>query len=377
MSIFPEGNLGMTPDKSWVYFIPLFKNHLQVFGHAGKDCLWIPYKGCVHFKCFNPSKPGKYHLKTFKVCDSSNGYCYSFNLYVGEEGNDISPFGKVHDTVINLFAQFSYMGYSVYMDNYYTSPYLFYHLNRWDILATGTSRPRKGYPKNLMVKKLKEKGNAVDFNYFDSMNLLRIMDRKVVTFLTSEHNLDLIPTGKSNYRNKEPITKPVVMHMYNKFMGGVDRNDQLGKYSAFNHRSLKWWKKVLFRILNLCMVNTFTLYNEWCAIQGKPKLKKLKFRRNVINQIVEFVGPDGVRPVQRAVAHTRLSERHFPSHIPQNNPKRRIALACFVCRPAMRKLENQNGAEKKKRPGRESSFECKKCNKTLCVAPCSELYHTW
>ena len=64
------------------------------------------------------------------------------------------------------------MGYSVYMDNYYTSPYLFYHLNRWDILATGTSRPRKGYPKNLMVKKLKEKGDAVDFNYYDSMNLL-------------------------------------------------------------------------------------------------------------------------------------------------------------------------------------------------------------
>ena len=99
------------------------------------------------------------------------------------------------------------------MDNYYTSPYLFYHLNRWDILATGTSRPRKGYPKNLMVKKLKEKGDAVDFNYYVSMNLLRIMDRKVVTFVTSEHNLDLVPTGKTNYRNKEPITKPEVMHV--------------------------------------------------------------------------------------------------------------------------------------------------------------------
>ena len=96
------------------------------------------------------------------------------------------------------------------------------------------------------------------------------------------------------------------------------------------------------------MVNASILYNEWCAIQGKPKLKQLKFLRNVINQIVEFVGPDGVRLVQRAVAHTCLSEQHFPSHIPQNNTKRRIALACFVCRPAMRKLENQNGAEKKK-----------------------------
>ena len=37
----PRGEPGYGPDKSWVYFIPLFKNHLQVFGHAGKDCLWM------------------------------------------------------------------------------------------------------------------------------------------------------------------------------------------------------------------------------------------------------------------------------------------------------------------------------------------------
>ena len=301
MSIFPKGNLGMTPDKSWVYFIPLFKNHLEVFVHAGKDCLWM--KGQFLIRAVYISNVST-HLNLINTilkpskCVIPQMGTTTVLTFVGEEGNDISPFLKVHDTVINLLAPFSYMGYSVYMDNYYTSPYLFYHLNRWDILTTGTSRPRKGYPKNLMVKKLKEKGDAVDFNYYDSMNLLRIMDRKVVTFLTSEHNLDLIPTGKTNYRNKEPITKPEVMHMYNKFMGGVDRNDQLSKYSAFNHCSLKWWKKVFFRILNLCMVNAFILYNEWCAIQGKPKLKQLKFHRNVINQIVEFVGPDGVRPVQ-------------------------------------------------------------------------------
>ena len=78
------------------------------------------------------------------------------------------------------------------------------------------------------------------------MNLLRFLDRKVVTFLTTEHDLDLIPTGKINFRTKEDITKPKAMHQYNQFMGGVDRNDQLAKYSAFNHRSCKGWKKVFF-----------------------------------------------------------------------------------------------------------------------------------
>ena len=41
----------------------------------------------------------------------------------------------------------------------------------------------------------------------------------------------------------EPILKPEVMNKYIKYMGGVDLNDQLAKYSAFNRRSCKWWKK--------------------------------------------------------------------------------------------------------------------------------------
>ena len=45
-------------------------------------------------------------------------------------------------------------------------------------------------------------------------------------------------------------------------MGGVDRNDQLLKYSAFNKRSAKWWKKLLFRLLNVGMVNVYICYKE-------------------------------------------------------------------------------------------------------------------
>ena len=184
----------------------------------------IPYKGRVHFKCFNPNKPDKYHLKTFKVCDSSNGYCFSCDLYVGAETDEVSAFGKVHDNVLNMLVPFAHLGYSVHMDNFYTLPFLFHHLKIWNILATGTSRNRKGYPKDLWAKKLKEKGDSVSFSYGDQMNLLRFLDRKVVTFLTTEHDLDLIPTGKINFRTTEDITKPKVMHQYNQFMGGVDRN---------------------------------------------------------------------------------------------------------------------------------------------------------
>ena len=42
----------------------------------------------VSFKCYNPSKPEKYHLKAFKVAYSSNNYLLKFELYVGESNDD-------------------------------------------------------------------------------------------------------------------------------------------------------------------------------------------------------------------------------------------------------------------------------------------------
>ena len=78
------------------------------------------------------------------------------------------------------------------------------------------------------------------------MNVMQIMDRKVITFLTTEHLLAHVYTGKTNYLTNQEVTKPAVMHEYNKYMGGVDQNDQLTKYSAFTYRSTKWWKNVFY-----------------------------------------------------------------------------------------------------------------------------------
>ena len=42
---------------------------------------------------------------------------------------------------------------------------------------------------------------------------------------------------------QEEIKKPVVVEEYNKFMGGVDRSDQLLSYYVFLHRMVKWWRR--------------------------------------------------------------------------------------------------------------------------------------
>ena len=79
------------------------------------------------------------------------------------------------------------------------------------------------------------------------MKLLKIYDRKAVALLSTISTGEMVPRGKCHWQTKLPTEKPEMIVLYNKFMGGVDCNDQLLQYSGFNRRSLKWWEKVAFR----------------------------------------------------------------------------------------------------------------------------------
>ena len=45
----------------------------------------VAWKGRVSFKSYNPSKPGKCHLKLFEVSDAMTGYVIGFEVYTGKK----------------------------------------------------------------------------------------------------------------------------------------------------------------------------------------------------------------------------------------------------------------------------------------------------
>ncbi len=59
----------------------------------------------------------------------------------------------------------------------------------------------------------------------------------------------------------ETIRKPHMLENYNQHMGGVDMSDQYVLYYEYAHRNNKWWKRVFFHLLDLCIVNSHILYN--------------------------------------------------------------------------------------------------------------------
>ena len=49
------------------------------------DKMVIKFKGRWKNKQYNPSKPRKYHIKTFGLCNSATGYAFNILTYFGSD----------------------------------------------------------------------------------------------------------------------------------------------------------------------------------------------------------------------------------------------------------------------------------------------------
>ncbi len=98
----------------------------------------IPFRGKIHFKVYNPDKPDKHGVKSYQLCDSSNGYFLMFEIYTGVNTDPPSAKSKTYDLVKRLIQPYINAGRCLYVDNYFTSPTLFTDLYQLDTGACGT-----------------------------------------------------------------------------------------------------------------------------------------------------------------------------------------------------------------------------------------------
>ena len=116
-----------------------------------------PFKGHLRFRCYNPAKANRFHIKLFQVSESSTGYIIGFDVYTGKVTFSSAkescpmdpPCTRTTMLVLILLEKFKLLdkGHRVYMDNYYTSPELLEELYFREKYACGTVRNnRKGMP---------------------------------------------------------------------------------------------------------------------------------------------------------------------------------------------------------------------------------------
>ena len=137
------------------------------------------------------------------------------------------------------------------------------------------------------------------------------MDRKVVMVMSSNCQ----PTGvgtvlrrlQDGSRVSVPCPESIIS--YNKFMGGVDRGDQLRGYYSCRTKSRKFYKYIFTFLLDVAITNSFLLMKHYCPSCPFTNIKS--FRLQLAKELIgEYCsrrrrgrGGTVIRP---------LPYRHFP-----------------------------------------------------------------
>ena len=142
-------------------------------------------------------------------------------------------------------------------------------------------------------------------------------------------------------------------------MLGVDRLDKKMAYYSFLHKSVKWWQKVFFWLLEATVNNSYTLYKEAMKKKGICCVTHKTFRKIILNSLAE--------PMRTSCSSTRtrnplnLERLRSEKHTLAKGNKRRD---CVVC-------SRRSGG------GRHLTvFYCDSCRDKPSMAGCFTKYHT-
>lgn len=145
-------------------------------------------------------------------------------------------------------------------------------------------------------------------------------------------------------------------------MESVDKTDMLLSSIECIRKTIKWYKKLYFHLIDLSLLNSYSVYS---TITGK-KIPLAQFQLVLIKQIVEkykTVKTSKIgRPTSTTMEPLRLVSRHFPSDVPPTKSGKFGRRKCVV-----RKIN-------KKRT--DTRYMCKICDVGLSPTHCFENFHT-
>lgn len=332
----------------------------------------ISFKGHVSFKMYNPQKPTKWGLRIYVLAESLHGYICTFVPYYGKRTTEELdrpglPFTSriVLTLCRELLEKSNGSGYHLFTDRFYTGYHLAMELLQLKIQTTGTvMRNRQGLPDELKRKKKMKAGEVIAFQRDGNATAIAWQDKRPVLMLSTVHGSAVQIVTRHSRAGTVQVSKPVVIIDYTAKMGAVDRADHLCTSYNFGRKSVKWWRKSFFWLLEVACVNSFILFNIHRQQQKLTAVTHLKFRRHMIEQLVGDIRAHVHRCGRPSKANT-IERLNGKLHIPVQENKMRD---CVVC------------CSDRKTPGgrKRTNFACKTCPRQPHMHPagCFEKWHT-
>ena len=316
-------------------------------------------------KQYMPKKPTKRGFKVWMRADATNGFVSQLEVYTGKvEVKAEKGLGK--HVVENLTRILVGKHHEIYFDNFFTSIPLLLSLRHDGLNGCGTlKRKRLGFPSQFipkLSKGLPKRGDSMSFQH-DQLVIHLWQDTKPVVVISTLSQANETTTVKRKQKNGSRIDVPcpLAFDLYNKYMGGVDRNDQVRNYHTYNFKSRKFYKYIFFFLFHLSITNSFILTKQYSQTITVCNIKN--FREKLAKALI-----GDYRSHKRSSRLSITSASVKPSSL-QHFPRKGSANVhrCYYCSNVLHRR-------------RQTTWQCQECHIFLCHTgkedDCFYLYHT-
>lgn len=277
-------DLSTRPERKQNDKLAPIREFADVFAHNCRDSYcpsaWgtideqlVSFRGRCPFRVYIPSKPGKYGIKIWALCDAETFFCCNFEIYLGKIG-EVSEKNQGPRVVKTLAQHWHGSGRNITTDNFFTDITLAEELLSNKITLVGTMRKsRKDIPKQLLDVKKRALFSS-DFLFTNTMTLVSYITkpRKFVVLLSSLHHQHEISTEENKF-------KPEIILTYNKTKSGVDILDKLVREYSCKRSTRRWPLRLFYNFIDIACYNSFVIW-----ILKNPEWKSdssIKFRRRL------------------------------------------------------------------------------------------------
>ena len=238
-------------------------------------------------------------------------------------------------------------------------------LLRVGLYGCGTLRSnRKGFPPDLKPLLKKGPGERGDYRVRQHKHLTVALwqdNRPVVVISTnSDPTQPTTVQRKARDGTSSSIRCPASISSYNKFMGGVDLNDQLRQYYSIRMKGRKYYKYIWWFLVDVAVTNAYILCKKHTDLTV-PSVKdfRIDLAKGLIGDYCsrKRVGRPAVVPSAQ-----RFCEDHFPQRGAEKSHR------CYHC-------QHHRGKQR-----RETIWYCNTCQVFLChngrdEEDCFLMYH--
>ena len=217
----------------------------------------VPYRGRCKFIQYMPSKPGKYGIKIFWLCDSTTYHGFNGIVYTGRQPGEAVRRNLGYSIVQELCTPLRHSGRNVTMDNFFTGVQLAQSLLEKSLTLVGTLRKNKPDIPPIMKATKSRQLHSTEFGFNGNISMASYVPKKgraVILLSTIHHDRAIDEESRKK--------KPAMITYYNKTECGVDTFDQMiGTYTC-KRQTRRWPLIMWYNMLDVAALNAFVVFTD-------------------------------------------------------------------------------------------------------------------